>query len=266
MSTPPSPARQLIVQRARSVPATSWIGLGAAIILAGIGALSGGFWLMLFMFALVVLLTVAYGLIFRRVTWLRLPQKRAVTGVAAIVAFAVLLGSAGAYGAGHPSSPVAPDRAVSATTSPTAASFAETKKTHTPTPTPTPVVTTKLVTETVSIPFPSTTVSSASLPQGSSSVTTAGANGVETKTYTVTYTDGVETARTLQSDVVTQQPVTQVTTLGTYVNSAGNTVCRPEVSSTAPSGATARCVDGTYSFSQSRRGTCSSHGGVAAWL
>ncbi|WP_083528068.1 DUF3761 domain-containing protein [Curtobacterium ammoniigenes] len=34
----------------------------------------------------------------------------------------------------------------------------------------------------------------------------------------------------------------------------------------APSGATAKCNDGTYSFSQSRRGTCSSHGGVAAWL
>jgi S1-C subfamily serine protease len=34
----------------------------------------------------------------------------------------------------------------------------------------------------------------------------------------------------------------------------------------APKGATAQCRDGTYSFSQSRRGTCSSHGGVARWL
>lgn len=31
-------------------------------------------------------------------------------------------------------------------------------------------------------------------------------------------------------------------------------------------GATARCRDGTYSYSRSRRGTCSHHGGVAAWL
>jgi hypothetical protein len=34
----------------------------------------------------------------------------------------------------------------------------------------------------------------------------------------------------------------------------------------APPGATARCSDGTYSFSQHRSGTCSHHGGVAAWL
>ena len=33
-----------------------------------------------------------------------------------------------------------------------------------------------------------------------------------------------------------------------------------------PAGATARCRDGTYSFSQHRSGTCSDHGGVAAWL
>ena len=36
--------------------------------------------------------------------------------------------------------------------------------------------------------------------------------------------------------------------------------------SSAPPGATARCNDGTYSYSQHRQGTCSHHGGVAAWL
>ena len=34
----------------------------------------------------------------------------------------------------------------------------------------------------------------------------------------------------------------------------------------APPGATARCNDGTYSYSQTRSGTCSHHGGVALWL
>jgi Protein of unknown function (DUF3761)/Glucodextranase, domain B len=53
---------------------------------------------------------------------------------------------------------------------------------------------------------------------------------------------------------------------GTYVNAAGNTVCKPEESPTVPAGATARCEDGTYSFSESRSGTCSHHGGVAEWL
>lgn len=35
---------------------------------------------------------------------------------------------------------------------------------------------------------------------------------------------------------------------------------------TPPSGATAECRDGTYSFSQHHSGACSSHGGVELWL
>lgn len=62
------------------------------------------------------------------------------------------------------------------------------------------------------------------------------------------------------------EPTTPACTNGTYTNSAGNTVCRPEESPTAPAGATAKCEDGTYSFSESRSGTCSHHGGVAEWL
>jgi hypothetical protein len=53
---------------------------------------------------------------------------------------------------------------------------------------------------------------------------------------------------------------------GTYENSQGQTVPRPENCSGPPKGATAQCRDGSYSFSQSRRGTCSHHGGVAKWL
>jgi hypothetical protein len=37
-------------------------------------------------------------------------------------------------------------------------------------------------------------------------------------------------------------------------------------SNTDPTGATAKCKDGTYSKSTHRSGTCSSHGGVAEWL
>ena len=53
---------------------------------------------------------------------------------------------------------------------------------------------------------------------------------------------------------------------GTYENSAGNIVCKPYESPTQPAGATAKCGDGSYSFSESRSGTCSHHGGVAVWL
>jgi Protein of unknown function (DUF3761) len=62
------------------------------------------------------------------------------------------------------------------------------------------------------------------------------------------------------------QPKPTCTDNGTYVNSKGQTVKRPENCSSAPQWATAQCHDGTYSFSKSRRGTCSHRGGVAKWL
>ena len=59
---------------------------------------------------------------------------------------------------------------------------------------------------------------------------------------------------------VAQEPIRH------YTNSYGNTVQSPTRYNKAPAGATALCRDGSYSFSQSRRGTCSHHGGVARWL
>lgn len=50
-----------------------------------------------------------------------------------------------------------------------------------------------------------------------------------------------------------------------YINSAGERVQSPTYYNSVPTGATALCRDGTYSFSSSRRGTCSHHGGVAQW-
>lgn len=51
-----------------------------------------------------------------------------------------------------------------------------------------------------------------------------------------------------------------------YTNSKGEKVQSPTYYNSIPAGATALCRDGTYSFSRSRRGTCSHHGGVARWL
>lgn len=53
---------------------------------------------------------------------------------------------------------------------------------------------------------------------------------------------------------------------GSYRNMDGNCIPRPAPAPVAPQGATARCVDGTFSYSQHRQGTCSHHGGVAEWL
>jgi hypothetical protein len=55
-------------------------------------------------------------------------------------------------------------------------------------------------------------------------------------------------------------------TADTYRNVDGNIVSAPVYAPTAPAGASAKCRDGTYSFSQNRRGTCSYHGGVEEWL
>lgn len=51
-----------------------------------------------------------------------------------------------------------------------------------------------------------------------------------------------------------------------YRNVGGRLVHRPMHSNHIPRGATARCRDGAYSFSEHDRGACSHHGGVADWL
>jgi len=52
----------------------------------------------------------------------------------------------------------------------------------------------------------------------------------------------------------------------TYTNEEGHQIQSPTRYEFAPEGASALCRDGTYSFSENRRGTCSHHGGVAKWL
>ena len=53
-----------------------------------------------------------------------------------------------------------------------------------------------------------------------------------------------------------------------YKNVSGHTVHSPSAtySGRAPAGASAQCRDGSFSFSEHHRGTCSYHGGVASWL
>ncbi len=53
-----------------------------------------------------------------------------------------------------------------------------------------------------------------------------------------------------------------------YTNSDGQVVHSPSktTSGKPPDGATAKCRDGSYSFSKHHSGTCSHHGGVDNWL
>jgi hypothetical protein len=114
-----------------------------------------------------------------------------------------------------------------------------------------PKIETKSVVTNEVIPYKSSTINDNALAQGVTQTQTKGVNGVLTHTYQVTYTDGVETSRSKPVDTVTTPAVNEVIAIGTK---------------SVPSGATARCSDGSYSSSQSRRGTCSHHGGVAEWL
>lgn len=51
-----------------------------------------------------------------------------------------------------------------------------------------------------------------------------------------------------------------------YFGSYGSTRQVAPAAGTSTTGATARCVDGTLSYSAHRSGTCSHHGGVAQWI
>lgn len=53
---------------------------------------------------------------------------------------------------------------------------------------------------------------------------------------------------------------------GYYTATSGDRVHRPMRAERQPAGATAKCRDGTWSFSEHHRGTCSYHGGVEQWL
>ena len=70
----------------------------------------------------------------------------------------------------------------------------------------------------------------------------------------------------IQATSVESQPT--LSNRNNYTNVSGNTVHSPAYTSdnSVPAGATARCRDGTYSFSQHASGTCSHHSGVATWL
>lgn len=132
----------------------------------------------------------------------------AVLGIA-LVGGAVNAATLAARSAAEQNAPVA---FVAATGTPAAST-----PTRTPTPTHTPVVTTRDEAVTEAVPFEHTSVNDATMAQGQTAVTTAGQNGERTRTYRVTLTDGKETKRELVSDTVTVPPVTEVTSVGTYV-------------------------------------------------
>ena len=70
------------------------------------------------------------------------------------------------------------------------------------------------VTETEAVPYETKYVDVQNIPRGRTKVVSAGANGVKTATYTVTYVNGVETERVLTDERITTKPTSQVVNRG----------------------------------------------------
>ena len=80
-----------------------------------------------------------------------------------------------------------------------------------------PVTSYQEIRETEVIPFEKTTKEDSALAEGTTRVTVAGVDGEKTIVYRVTLVDGVETDRELLSESITTPPVSEETTIGTYV-------------------------------------------------
>lgn len=100
----------------------------------------------------------------------------------------------------------------------------------------------------------------------STNTTSVIAPKIETSSKNTVTTPKIDTTDGI--DKSTQISTTEVTGDKYYINVDGNKIQSPTYSNngSVPAGATAKCGDGTYSFSQHRSGTCSHHGGVVRWL
>lgn len=75
---------------------------------------------------------------------------------------------------------------------------------------------------TESVPFSKKTVKSASMAKGTSKITTKGVDGTKTVVYKDKIVNGEVFSTSFVSETVTQNPIAQVTTVGTAVKSTGN--------------------------------------------
>lgn len=174
---------------------------------------------LVFVVALVVLITAIIGLRRGTKTWLRLGSRKIAIGVTAGAAGALLIAgsmSAALTSPGGVAPPTADGVRLVDDTGSGGPRNPDVMPTPTPTPTPTPVTTTREEVVTEPIAFERTSYEDANLPRGQNPITVAGQSGERSLTYLVTLVDGVETGRVIVSDVVTVQPVTEVTAIGVY--------------------------------------------------
>ena len=212
---PPAPP----LKKRRRMPVWAWVLIALVILIPA-------FLLSPFVAAaaLAVLITGIIALARGTRTWLRFRSRKAAAAVTAVaaVAFLVFGGTAAAVQSSRSDQSVeaarfadtqssgAEDEApAEAADEADAAVEAETE------PTPVTEVTEEIVKE--ALAFEQSRVEDATMAKGETKVTTAGKPGERTLTYRVTSVDGEETKRELISDVVTVEPVAEVTSVGTYV-------------------------------------------------
>jgi hypothetical protein len=119
------------------------------------------------------------------------------------------------------------------------------KPTTTVAATPKRTTTTKQVVEFKTIAYKKKTVTDSSMDKGDKKIRTTGANGTRKLTYKVTYVNGVQTTKTLLSQVVSKQPRTQVTAVGTKVDKPASSSCDPNYSGCVPIASDVDCSGGS---------------------
>ena len=191
----------------RRLPVWAWALLGvvaviAAILLSPLAAV----------LALVVLVTGIVALAKGNRTWLHLSSRKMALGVTAAAAAVFLV-------TGSVSAAMLPNagQAVEAEAAPATAVQPSERPSAKPTRTPTPVATVRDEVVVEPIAFAQVTVQDGAIPNGQTSVATAGRQGQKSLTYRVHLVDGVEVSRELIGEAVTLPPVDEVTTVGTYV-------------------------------------------------
>ncbi|MCD2192666.1 DUF3761 domain-containing protein [Actinomycetospora endophytica] len=117
---------------------------------------------------------------------------------------------------------------------------------------------------TTTTPYGSSTYGSSTYGSSSSGSSTYGSSTYSSSgSYDSSSSSGSSSSSSSSGDSSSSSGASGSPYAGTYTNSDGQQVERPDANS---SGATARCKDGTDSHSKHKSGTCSGHGGVSEWL
>ena len=112
------------------------------------------------------------------------------------------------------------------------------------------------------IPFATINQENASIPCGQTTILQEGKEGSQTVSYEITFKCGKQDGekKAVGTPTILSPPIDKIIGIGLPCPVGPD----PGAPGTPP-GATARCNDGTYSYSANHRGTCSHHGGVAEW-